>query len=301
MNRLIRFTIFFMIVYNGFPLLCDGQYWVGKDNHTPFYDSLSLRYSHLKNVITDLPYSVERESDLNFYFSDLLIIREADSLLSDSSRWNRNDDRACKDDIAGGKYSLFCALTKASIDIAGEYLHRRTVMQLIRLEIVKYFRDRFNHHRLMDFNNNPQTTLKDIRYVLSKSEEDILNQLEDKEQILMVIHRFMDNINPKQPFGMKDIFTESPSMYYLDKSHNPVNYKKGFPTISHSETVDKIHETINGFAAITINESMGTGWVPYQLWNQDKLIFQGEEVFVLIKSKGGWKISTINMTLGKDH
>lgn len=301
MNRLIRITIFFMIAYNAFPLLCDGQYWIGKDNHTPFYDSLSLQYSHLKNVITDLPYSVERESDLNFYFSDLLIIREADSLLSDSSRWNRNDDRECKDDITQGKYSLFCALTKASLNIAREYLHRRPVMQLVRFKIVRYFRDRFNHHRLMDFNNNLQTTLQDIWYVLRKSEEDILNQLEDKEQILTVIHRFMDNINPKQSFGMKDIFAESPSMYYLDKSHDPVIYKKGFPGISQSETVHKIHETINGLATITINESMGTAWVPYQLWNQDKLLFQGTEVFVLVKSKGGWKISSINLTLEKDH
>src|SRR5215207_7081637 len=48
---------------------------------------------------------------------DLRILQRADSLLKDVSVWNRHDDRACADDEAAGKWSLFCALQKADREI----------------------------------------------------------------------------------------------------------------------------------------------------------------------------------------
>ncbi len=59
--------------------------------------------------------------DLVFDSNDLKIIQRADSILSDTSKWSKQDDRECEDDIANGVYSLFGALYKASVDITGEY------------------------------------------------------------------------------------------------------------------------------------------------------------------------------------
>ena len=71
-----------------------------------------------------IPANAQRENrNLVFDSSDLKILQRADAILSDSTKWNRQDDRQCDDDIASGKYSLYCALYKASIDVTGTYIH----------------------------------------------------------------------------------------------------------------------------------------------------------------------------------
>ena len=69
------------------------------------------------NVRLGRCFSVE-DSELNFFPRSLV---RAESLLRDTSAWNRADDRECQDDEATGKRSLFCALQKACIDVLGSY------------------------------------------------------------------------------------------------------------------------------------------------------------------------------------
>ena len=45
---------------------------------------------------------------------DLQILQRAKEILSDESKWNSDDDRVCNDDDT--KWSLFCALKKATIE-----------------------------------------------------------------------------------------------------------------------------------------------------------------------------------------
>src|SRR5882724_1129929 len=104
----------------------------------------------------------EENRDLTFNITDLRIIQRADSLLKDKSVWSKQDDRECADDIAAGKFSLYCALYKASVDIAGEYVHRRAAMQIVRFTLEKYENGRVKEHRLMDWNNHPDTTFEEV-------------------------------------------------------------------------------------------------------------------------------------------
>jgi hypothetical protein len=109
---------------------------------------------------------------------DLRILQRADSLLKDVSVWNRDDDRECADDEAAGKWSLFCALQKADREILGTYEHRNVALQEVRFAIQDATRDRQTEmvtralrqfslpHRLMDFNNLPETRFADIKQVL---------------------------------------------------------------------------------------------------------------------------------------
>lgn len=115
--------------------------------------------------------------DLIFDSTDLKIIQRADDLLSDQSKWSKDDDRECEDDMAEGKYSLFCALFKASIDVTGEYVHRRPAMQIVRFTLENYGIDRAEHHRLMDWNNHPETTFREVKQVLKESIKEVKRQL----------------------------------------------------------------------------------------------------------------------------
>ena len=124
---------------------------------------------------------------------DLRILRRADALLGDASVWNRQDDRVCDDDEASGKRSLFCALQKADREILGEYQHRNVALQEVRFVIQDATRDRQTEmviralrrfglpHRLMDFNNLPETRFEDVKQVLRVASERIAVRLESKQ------------------------------------------------------------------------------------------------------------------------
>jgi len=107
--------------------------------------------------------------------NDLKTLERATALLQDEAAWNRNDDRQCADDEAQGKRSLFCALQRASADVYGSHDphrvadHRRVAWQEVRFAVEDATRGRELSHRLMDFNNLPDTTLADVQRVLAQA------------------------------------------------------------------------------------------------------------------------------------
>ena len=111
---------------------------------------------------------------------DLRILEKADALLKDESAWNRNDDRACDDDRAAGKFSLFCALETACTEVLGEYDHRRAALQEVRFVVEEVTRGREFEHRLMDFNNLPETRLDEVKQVLRTSAQRVAARLKQQ-------------------------------------------------------------------------------------------------------------------------
>jgi hypothetical protein len=106
---------------------------------------------------------------------DLRILDGAAALLADESHWNRHDTRECEAKAA--TLSLFCALQKASIDVLGKYDHRRVALQEVRFAIEEVSGGREFEHRLMDFNNLPQTSIGDIRRVLAIARSRVAERL----------------------------------------------------------------------------------------------------------------------------
>src|SRR5437763_140502 len=119
---------------------------------------------------TALPPSLHaQENILKYTPNDLSIIEHAEALLSDSTKWNRRDDRECADDIASGKYSLYCALYKASIEVTGKFDHRSAAMEIVRYTVEKHYSSRVKDHRLMDWNNHSATTFAEVKAVLQEA------------------------------------------------------------------------------------------------------------------------------------
>lgn len=109
------------------------------------------------------------DRDLIFDSLDVQILMRADTILSDESIWSKTDDRKCEDDINSNQYSLFCALYKASLDIVGEYDHRKPGLQQLRWLIQDQYKERLTGHRLMDFNNHEKTKFVEIKKLLKQS------------------------------------------------------------------------------------------------------------------------------------
>jgi len=86
------------------------------------------------------------------------------------------------DDIATGNYSLYCALYKASIDIAGKYVNRRAAMQIVRFTLEEYDSGRVKNHRLMNWNNHRDTTFEEVKKALKESSDTVMKQLKEAKK-----------------------------------------------------------------------------------------------------------------------
>lgn len=95
---------------------------------------------------------------------DIKIIQRAGALVANVGVWNKNDNRTCPPNPQ--KWSVFCALTQATEEISGGVHYRQPALQAVREVVNEIGGSRVGKHRLMDYNNHPDTTLDDIQNML---------------------------------------------------------------------------------------------------------------------------------------
>ena len=106
---------------------------------------------------------------------DIRIIQRAMALLSDEKVWNREDNRTCPANPQ--KWSLFCALEQATQEVSGGVHYRQPALQMVREVLNEVGGNRLGKHRLMDYNNHPDTTLAEIRNLLGTAQARLANRL----------------------------------------------------------------------------------------------------------------------------
>ena len=98
---------------------------------------------------------------------DRQIIQRASALIASDAVWNRADNRKCP---AGAKtVSIYCADEQATIEVTGGFHHRRPALELVRVIIEERTKDKKYKHRLMDYNNDPKTTLADVKRLFAEA------------------------------------------------------------------------------------------------------------------------------------
>ena len=100
------------------------------------------------------------------------VISYADDLLQNSNAWNDQDDRLCEDDASHKKYSLYCVLYLAQIEVFGKYKHRGKVMRAVRKVIKNEMLQRFKHP-IRDYNNLETTRFEDVKMILEKARKEL--------------------------------------------------------------------------------------------------------------------------------
>jgi hypothetical protein len=107
--------------------------------------------------------------------SDIAIIARTIELLPNAGVWNKNDNRECPPGQA--KLSMFCALMQATTEVSGGIHYRQPALQAVREVLNTVDASRIKTHRIMDYNNHPDTTLPEIhallRSALAKVEKDM--------------------------------------------------------------------------------------------------------------------------------
>jgi hypothetical protein len=106
---------------------------------------------------------------------DIDIIKRAIALVSSVEVWNKNDDRNCPPNPT--KWSVFCAMMQATEEKSGGVHYRQPAMQAVREVVNEVGGNRVGKHRLMDYNNHPETTLADIHNLLKMAQQKLEKRL----------------------------------------------------------------------------------------------------------------------------
>jgi hypothetical protein len=98
---------------------------------------------------------------------DREIVKRADAIFSSDAVWNRADDRKCAVDAT--TWSIYCAIERATAEVAGAAHHRRPAMEAVRQIVDQRSAGRQYSHRLMDYNNDRRTTLADVHSLFAEA------------------------------------------------------------------------------------------------------------------------------------
>ena len=98
---------------------------------------------------------------------DRAILERAATVITSDAVWNRADNRKCPADAK--TWSIYCAVERAMIEVTGGFNHRRPAGQLVRQIVETRSADRTYSHRMMDYNNDPRTTLADVRSLFAEA------------------------------------------------------------------------------------------------------------------------------------
>jgi hypothetical protein len=98
---------------------------------------------------------------------DREILERAAKIIASDSVWNRADNRKCP--ATATTWSIYCAVEKAEIEVTGGFHHRRPAGELVREIVDERAKNRNYSHRMMDYNNDPTTTLADVRRLFAEA------------------------------------------------------------------------------------------------------------------------------------
>lgn len=149
--------------------IADSRYSVNKVAKLPFGWFPVKSINHANDEII---FIINADKVLSATLDDLKIINRTMALLNNVSVWNKNDNRICP--ANPGKLSLFCALTQATVEISGGVHYRQPAHEKVREVLNEVGGSRVKTHRLMDYNNHPDTTLDDVHSLLRKAGERII-------------------------------------------------------------------------------------------------------------------------------
>lgn len=102
---------------------------------------------------------------------DREIVQRAAGILSSEAVWNRADTRKCHP--SDTKWSIYCAMEKATIEVTGGFHHRRPALELVRRIVEQRSAGKPYKHRLMDYNNDPSTRFADVQSLFAEALRDM--------------------------------------------------------------------------------------------------------------------------------
>ena len=109
----------------------------------------------------ELRFQVDTVKEIPASALDRQVLERAATIITSDSVWNRADNRKCP--ATATRWSIYCAVERAEVEVTGGFHHRRPAMELVRTIVDERTATKTYQHRLMDYNNDRTTRLDDVR------------------------------------------------------------------------------------------------------------------------------------------
>jgi hypothetical protein len=128
---------------------------------------------------------------------------------------------------------------------------------------------------------------------------DSFAQEQDKKEILQKVQQFFDALETQDTVLYKSILLKDGQTWAISE-------KDGSVRISMRQFSDRLKTLVNPASVIQektlssqvmIHKQIAMAWVPYTLDISGKFSHTGVDVFTLLKTSEGWKISTLAFTM----
>ncbi len=136
-------------------------------DHTGMLRTLEGWYAVRSFIVADrtIQFTVDVKREVPPSDLDRRIVQRASAILRSVNVWNREDNRLCP--ASARSWSIYCAMQRASIEVTEGFHHRRPAMEAVREMLDQRTSGRSYSHRLMDYNNDPSTSLADVQSLFS--------------------------------------------------------------------------------------------------------------------------------------
>jgi hypothetical protein len=125
-----------------------------------------------------------------------------------------------------------------------------------------------------------------------RSQEDV-----EKGKIIAVVHYFFDALRVQDTIALRSLFLEKTMNHYVQESGDSIVTANQSPSqISFSK--DRVIVERMRLTAVTVHvqQRIAAAWIPYDLWINGEFSHCGVDVFTMIKTSEGWKISSLSFS-----
>lgn len=141
-----------------------------------------------------------------------------------------------------------------------------------------------------------------IIFLLSSSSSQYVYAQEDQEEVLEVVQQFFQALEENDSSAFRKIFLSDAYYYYVLENQDPVRIGSRSPFNFSSDKDRIITERFRDKAVdIKIHRSIAMVWGAYDLWINNKFSHCGIDAFTLLKTKDGWKISSLSYSIEKER
>jgi len=125
-------------------------------------------------------------------------------------------------------------------------------------------------------------------------------QTEEKE-VLTVVNNFFDALEKQDTAAFRKVSLKESVYYSIRDVENSVRITTQVPAKFAFKPDQIITERMKDTGVVVnIDQRIASVWAPYDLWINQVYSHCGVDVFTLIKTEDGWKISSISYTVIKE-
>jgi hypothetical protein len=123
-------------------------------------------------------------------------------------------------------------------------------------------------------------------------------QQTEEKAVLAVVNNFFEALEKQDTSAIRKLFLSEPAFHSVRKSENSIRVATQFPVKTPFKPDRIITERMKDTGVVVqIDQRIASVWAPYDLWINKVFSHCGVDVFTLIKTEDGWKISSLSYSV----